>query len=184
MCGKVANDQRGFSLLEVLVVVTLLGLIGLIALPRLGEMTLVDPLSGSAARIVGLIGRVRSTAMESGKAQVLFLDSGNRRLWFEEEDSGAKRDQGPKSMVELPERVRLRAVRVAGGRQIAGDGPVRLWVSSQGLLRPFFLELSDGSGRIARLTVHPLYPKVDILILDPDGSPREPRPQPDWQRHT
>lgn len=172
MNGFSLGNHRGFGLMELLVVLTLLGIMASIALPRLGVVGGGDGLSASAARIVGLIGRARSNAVQTGKAQILYIDSGNGRLWFKEDLAASKRDQSPRNMVELPEAVRLRSVTVAEESR-AGDGPVKVWVSSQGLLRPLLLEVADGTGRAARLHVHPLFPKVDLIFLDPDGRPSQ-----------
>jgi len=181
--GLSLGSHRGFSLMELLVVLALLGIMATIALPRLGVVVGGDGLSASASRIVGLIGRARSRAVQTGKAQLLYIDSGNGRLWFKEEAAASKREQSPKTLVELPEAVRLRAVTVAD-ENLAGDGPVKVWISSQGLLRPLRLELADGSGRAARLHVHPLFPKVDLIFLDPDGRPSQPPSPGSPRRHS
>ena len=180
--GRIVSNRRGFSLMELLVVVSILGIVAIIALPRLGLVGGGDGLSASATRIVGLISRVRSNAVQSGKAQILYIDSGNGRLWFKEE-AASKYSRSPKTLVELPESVRLRSVTVAEENRV-GDGPVQLWVSSQGLLRPLLLELADGSGQILRLRVHSLFPKVDLIFLDPDGRPSQSQSPGRSRRHS
>lgn len=165
--GAVLKSWRstGFSLLELLVTCSLVAIVVVLALPVVGGITLSDPLAGSAARIAGLVDSARATALRTGTSQVLFIDSGNGRLWYEPEPSGKTMENSRGSSVQLPAGVQLRRVVVARAAP-QGDGPVRLWVSRRGTVTPAVLELADRRGKVLRLTVHALFPTVDIVPAD------------------
>jgi prepilin-type N-terminal cleavage/methylation domain-containing protein len=157
--------SNGFSLLELLVTCSLVAIVVVLALPVVGGVTLGDPLAGSAARIAGLVDSARATALRTGTSQVLSIDSGNGRLWYGPEPSGKTMENRRGSSIQLPAGVRLRRVVVARAEP-QGDGPVRLWVSRRGTVAPAVLELTDRHGKVLRLTVHALFPTVDIVPGD------------------
>lgn len=157
--------SAGFSLLELLVTCSLLVIVVVLALPMVGGITLSDPLAGSAARIAALVDSARATALRTGTSQILFIDGGNGRLWFESEPPGQPMENRRGSSVQLPTGVLLRKVVVVRDAAPAG-GLVRLWVSRRGTVAPAVLELGDRQGKTLRLTVHALFPKVDIVPAD------------------
>ncbi len=157
--------HAGFSLLELLVTCSLVAMVVVLALPVVGGITLSDPLAGSAVRIAGLVDSARATALRTGTSQVLLIDGGNGRLWYESEPTGKTVENRQLSLVELPAGVHLRKVVVASAVP-QGDGPVRLWVSRRGTVAPAVLELADGRGKALRLTVHALFHRVDIVPAD------------------
>ena len=169
-----SNREKGFSLLELLVVLGLAGIIAALTLPRLGTWPLSDPLASAAARIAGLIAGVKIAALQSGKAHLLVIDLDQGRLWFEEAAAEKLRRPPARAVVVIPERLKLRQVTVAGKSTPEG-GPIRVWVSPQGLLRPVVLDLAEPSGRILRVTAHSLYPRVEITARKEGGGPIQSR---------
>lgn len=173
--------STGFSLLELLVTCSLVAIVVVLALPVIGGISLSDPLAGSAARIAGLVDSARATALRTGTSQVLSIDSSNGRLWYEPEPTGKTVKNGQVPMVQLPAGVQLRRVVVTRAVSQA-DGPVRLWVSRRGTVAPAIFELADRHGKVLRLTVHALFPSVDIVPAEAAPALDHPVSLPSWRR--
>lgn len=173
--------SSGFTLLELLVTCSLVAIVMVFALPVVGGISLSDPLAGSAARIAGLVDSARATALRTGTSQVIAIDGGNGRLWYEPEPPGKTLENRRGSAVQLPAGVQLRKIVVA--RPVPqGDGPVRLSVSRHGTVVPVVLELADRQGKVLRLTVHALFPTVDIVPADAASALDHPASLPTWWR--
>jgi type II secretion system protein H len=69
--------RAGFSLIEMLIVVVVIGLMTLIALPRLADAFAQNNLNSARAKIISLYSVARATASGSSRTTVLRL-SGNR----------------------------------------------------------------------------------------------------------
>lgn len=173
--------STGFSLLELLVTCSLVAIVMVLALPVIGGISLSDPLAGSAARIAGLVDSARATALRTGTSQVLSIDGGNGRLWYEPAPSGETVENRQVPSVQLPTGVQLRRVVVTRAAP-QGDGPVRLWVSRRGTVAPAVLELADRHGKVLRLTLHALFPTVDIVPADGASALDHPASLPSWWR--
>jgi prepilin-type N-terminal cleavage/methylation domain-containing protein len=173
--------SSGFSLLELLVTCSLVAIVMVLALPVVGGIPLSDPLTGSAARIAALVDSARATALRTGTSQVLSIDGGNGRLWYEPEPPGKTLENRRVFSVQLPAGVQLRKMVVA--RAVPqGDGPLRLSVSRRGTVAPAVLELADRHGKVLRLTVHALFPTVDIVPVDGASALDHPASLPSWRR--
>ena len=72
-------EQRGFTLVETLIVVVLIGLVTAIALPSIRSGTAKRSLRGSRNTLVGLYGQARMTALQQGRTGQLRFD-GNKAL--------------------------------------------------------------------------------------------------------
>lgn len=71
--------QRGFSLLEIVVVVALIALLAGLAASTIGQALPGQQLRGSARELVTALRFTRAQAIASGREQVFELDVGNRR---------------------------------------------------------------------------------------------------------
>ena len=74
-------DERGASLLEVLVVAAVLGLVLAVTLPTLSEAKRSAALSGATARIQGLFFRARAFAVMNGFAHAVLFERGGDGSW-------------------------------------------------------------------------------------------------------
>jgi prepilin-type N-terminal cleavage/methylation domain-containing protein len=71
------SRRRGFTLVETLVVVVVVGLVSLIALPSLQNAWAHSSVLSAKSKITSLYYRARATAVESSRNTVLVTNSGN-----------------------------------------------------------------------------------------------------------
>ncbi|MGH7544670.1 MAG: GspH/FimT family pseudopilin [Gemmatimonadota bacterium] len=75
--------SRGFTLVEVLVVLVILGIAAAVVVPALPRMAEEDPLARSAEEVTNLLRRSRRTALERGAPVALTVDADANRYWVE-----------------------------------------------------------------------------------------------------
>ncbi len=73
--------RRGFTLIDVLVVLVLLGIMAAVTIPALGRVAAGDPLSGAADEVTGVLRQARKTAVERGKMVQVTIAPGEARYW-------------------------------------------------------------------------------------------------------
>ena len=75
------RGRRGFSLLEVIVVLSILGVVAGVTAPALRDAMRKDELTSSADEIIALIDRTRRTAVEYGAVTTLTIDATSKAYW-------------------------------------------------------------------------------------------------------
>jgi prepilin-type N-terminal cleavage/methylation domain-containing protein len=144
------HPRRGFSLLEVVVVLTILGFVAGVTAPALRDATRKDDLTASAEAIVSLVDRTRRTAADYGTHATLTIDVESTRYWvFIETTSGERAvASGAISLAAGAELVaRERRVTFAfdaSGKAFASDVGVRL----NGAIAPITVDPWRGDVRV------------------------------------
>jgi prepilin-type N-terminal cleavage/methylation domain-containing protein len=71
------SRRRGFTLVETLIVVVVIGLVSLIGLPRFQHAWAHSNVLSSKAKITSLYARARASAVESSRTAILVVNGGN-----------------------------------------------------------------------------------------------------------
>jgi prepilin-type N-terminal cleavage/methylation domain-containing protein len=79
---QIRTDSSGFSLLELLIVVAILGLVGLIAIPSISN-TFRFSVQSSAREVATLVKDTSNSAQISGKIHRMVYDLKNQQYWVE-----------------------------------------------------------------------------------------------------
>ena len=72
--------RRGFTLVEMLLVLVILGITAAVAVPAFGRLTVKDETAEAARELEMLLRRARTTALERGRATTLNLDPASGRF--------------------------------------------------------------------------------------------------------
>ncbi len=158
-------NEEGFTLLEFVVVILILGLMFGVALPRLYRPADNEPLRLSSTRLVETIRRVRVHAVSEGRLiRIRFtLPEGKwvvegldgKGIWLELINA-------PVENGRISEGVRLRQVNI-GGRPAASRGDVSLRFFPSGETEKAELYLINKGLNERTLSVHPFYNHVEII---------------------
>lgn len=160
-----ANEGHpaGFTLLELIIVVFLIGLFLVVSVPALRDTLVSDPLRSSARKMIGYLSGVRDKAVREQQPYVIFIDLDENRLWYRlESDTLAGRDELPeKGLLQLPESVDLRDVwiRTTGTES---RGVRELWLNRQGYLDRTIFHLENDDGEAISLVLSPFLPGVEV----------------------
>lgn len=131
--------EAGFTLLELLVVLFIVGMISLMAWPRLDRMPGAAVLQAASLQLGGQIRATRLAAIRTNRAQALTVDAAAGRYWSSVEPQ-------PQA---LPPHV---AVRIEGDCMARGGGLSVISFGANGSACDATIVLTDGR-RSARLTI-------------------------------
>ncbi|WP_457572840.1 prepilin-type N-terminal cleavage/methylation domain-containing protein [Desulfolithobacter sp.] len=149
-----SRPAAGFTLLELLVVMVLIGIMTVLAVPRLYSTLLTDPLKSSARRLIGLVAETSQQAVRSPQGYYLHLDLGEGRVWASAESEEVETPADQAALLHLPEQVRIRDVVSAhGGRRSMGS--TTIWFSRKGYVDKTLIHLQDRDGNELTLLLSP-----------------------------
>ncbi|MFV0438382.1 MAG: prepilin-type N-terminal cleavage/methylation domain-containing protein [Desulfopila sp.] len=169
--GRGLAGRRGFTLLEMLVVLVLLGILLVVSVPALRNAIVDDPLRSAARKMIGAINDVRQKAISGQQPYLLHFDLDENRLWVEREEGGGETDRNPQveNLWQLPEEVKIREVwQKRAGR--TRDGVVEVWVSGRGYMDQTVIGLEDSRGNGLSLVAFAFLPEIEVH--DGDYEPR------------
>ena len=160
--GKRCGRESGFTLLELVVVMSLLALMLYVAAPRLQNDLLSD---GTLRAARWIIAQVRTLQQEAVRAQTTFslhLDMAAGRLWVTHEamDAGLQA-AAEDAAYRLPRGVRLQEVAYPGGRQTEGVAVIRFY--PQEFSDMALIHIADDGGREFSFRIEPFLAGVKLF---------------------
>ena len=166
------NTTKGYTLIELAVVVILIGLFLGLSIPRFQYTIVSDELKATTRRIVGVVKGLRDEAIRGQQVHIFHLDLESHRLWIEpagigEEERALARERAFK----FPPGVRILDVWCRGkGKKV--DGEVAIRFSKKGYVEETVIHLGADDGREFTLVLSPflgtikVYDKyVDIAVM-------------------
>lgn len=156
------QNQKGYTLIELMVVIVLLGLIFTIATPKIRDALFRDELKGATRQMVGLINRLRNDAVREHKDYLLHFDLESNRFWFdtpsmtEDERAQVAADASP-----LPEQVNIMDVWISGEGKIM-LGEVRIRINKKGYIQQSAIHLGTEDQREFTLLLSPFLRRIEI----------------------
>ncbi len=97
------RHRNGFTLLELIVVITLLGIMLVFTVPRFHDTLFIDESKKSARWIIGKVRALKEAAIRNQKRYTLHIDLDTQRYWETDESMSAEdRESAALSAVSLP----------------------------------------------------------------------------------
>ncbi len=152
--------KKGFTLLELVVVIGLLGLMLVITVPRFRQALMTNELKASTRKIVGLVRGVRDRAIRDHSAYLLHIEIGASRFWVAVDGASPEeiilaKDNG----FRLPAEVRVLDVWLRSrGKMTAGEVVIRC--SRKGYLEQSIIHLGAGDGDRMSLLLTPFLGEI------------------------
>lgn len=149
------TDDRGFTLLELLVVSILIAIMLSLSVPAFRTSLVTDQLRQAARRVIGTVNEARQEAARSANGCNLDLDISENQLSYDcpepagqDESAASSGDEKPLNITELPPTVRISSV-WSGADQNVTAGTITLWINKNGLMEQTIINLSDGDRDLA-----------------------------------
>ncbi|MFY9941200.1 MAG: prepilin-type N-terminal cleavage/methylation domain-containing protein [Desulfobacterales bacterium] len=157
------GGQDGFTLIELVVVMSLLALMLYVAIPRLQNDLLTDGTLRVARRIIAQVRTLQEEAVRVQATFSLHLDLTANRMWVTDERMDtAQQDAAAEAAYRLPRGVSLMAVAYPdGNRQTIGVAQIRFYpqeVSDMALIH-----ISDEGGREFSFRIEPFLAGVKLF---------------------
>jgi len=122
-------NKRGYTLIELSVVVLLIGIMLLVTVPRVWDTLLNDNLKAVTRRLINTVRELRYESVREQTDYILHIDLNNPAFWSYPADTTAeKRAELRKGAFRLPEGIRIVDVRQADeARRTEGEVLVRFF---------------------------------------------------------
>jgi general secretion pathway protein H len=153
--------DRGYTLIELSVVVLLIGMMLLIAVPRVRDTLFNDDLKAATRQLVGASRELRNEAVREQVDYILHLDLNQPGFWTYSADTTAeKRSEIRKRAVLFPEGIRIAGVRhMEEVRKTEGEASVRFF--RKGYVEPTVIHLTK-EDRTFTLVFNPFLQTVSV----------------------
>jgi general secretion pathway protein H len=159
--------SRGFSLIELIVVLVVIGLSASLVVPSLSRFSKTVELKGAARKISAILRYCRSEAVNKGQTYQIIFDSDLREVRVQKTESSEEKEQELKregksvrQMYHLPTGIHVKEVNIASP-QYASDYPTFEFYPNGGSNGGSFLLSSEERGGY-RIKVHFLTGMVAI----------------------
>jgi len=158
---KASHHTRGYTLIELVVVIVLLGLMFGITVPRFRQALLNDPLDTTALRLVGLVQNLRERAISGQVSYILHFDIREKRIWsFASTASEEEQETARERAYELPADVKIHDVWSWSSGKFFNEGTIRF--SRKGYIEQSVIHLQSEDGREMSLELIPFLGSIKI----------------------
>ena len=159
----VIRNHEGFTLIELVVVVTLIVMMIGLTMPQIRNTLLSDNLKRIALRMAGLAKNLRDEAVRERKTYGLHLDMVRQQYWIgfaamTEEDQALAQENAEK----LPSDVQILDVWFKEEGKVS-EGEAVILFFKKGYVQPSVIHLGDDDGRRFTVVLSPFGGKVKIL---------------------
>ena len=154
MCSQ-SNHSRGFTLIEILVVMVLISLVTAFTLPSIRTSLFSDQLKATARRLVGFVTEVSQSAVSGQSEYRISFDLEENRVWATPGAAKNKQEEEVKAInLIVPESVRIVDVVSVDGDKNA-QGTAELYLSKKGYVNKTAIHLRSDDGRDMTIVLSP-----------------------------
>jgi len=154
------NTTKGYTLIELTVVVALIGMMLAVSVPRFRYSLITDNLKSVTRRMIGVVKEIRDDAVREQKAYFLYLDLESNKLWVEYPGMGQEEREAIRERAfTFPEDVRIMDVwGQERGKQADGETAIRF--TKKGYVEYTAIHLGAEDGRVFTLILSPFLGKI------------------------
>jgi prepilin-type N-terminal cleavage/methylation domain-containing protein len=151
--------SRGFTLIELIVVIALLGIMIAFSVPRLHDTLFLDDTKKSSRWIIGKVKALKESAIQNQKQYVLHIDLDTDRIWETHESmSPESLETAALDAYALPGDVKIIDVEFPiGGKKISGQADITFYKS--GYTDKALIHIQDSIDQLSFL-IEPFFTKV------------------------
>jgi len=155
------TDTKGYTLIEISVVIVLVGVILLMAIPRVRDTMTNDRMRSAARHLSGTARELRANAVREQVDHYLHIDLDKRLVWNTRDDMTAENRTLRRSQARsLPSGVRIADVALVDvGKKNEGEVMIRFF--SQGYVQPAAIHLTDEE-RVMTLIFQPFLSTFEV----------------------
>ncbi len=157
---KQTNTTKGFTLIELTVVVFLIGIMLAVSIPRFRYSLITDNLKSTTRRIIGLIKGLRNEAIREQKIYLLHFDIESNQVWIDFDGiTKEEREMAQEKALHFPSDVHILDIWTKGlGKKVGGE--VVIQFSKKGYVQQTLIHLGAEDGREFTLLLNPFLAKI------------------------
>ena len=158
---KTSTQGKGYTLIELIVVIVLLGLMLGITVPKFRQAILSDSLNATSLRIIGLVENLRERAISSQVSYILHFDMREKKLWaFASTASEEEQEAAKERAYQLPPDVKIADVWSWSSGKLYDEATIHF--SKKGYIEQSMLHLQSQDGRQLSLELTPFLGSIKI----------------------
>jgi len=151
---------RGYTLLELILVILIFSLVLSLAIPRLGGLIRSDELRASALRLVGLIKDTRNRAMMEQRYYRLYFEPNTSNVWTEKIET--VREDVEKKKKSISRDVIVKGI-WSGTKGKQSEGEVWITFSPMGYCDGALIYLLDDKSKSFTIQINPFGTQIDLI---------------------
>lgn len=158
---KNASASQGYTLLELIVVIVLLGLMFGLTVPKFRQAILSDSLDATSLRIIGLVQDLREKAISDQVSYVLHFDIREKKLWaFASTASEEEQETAKERAYQLASDIRIEDIWSWSSGKLYDEAVIRF--SKKGYIEQSMIHLQAEDGRQLSLELTPFLGSITI----------------------
>ncbi len=156
----ISKEEGGFTLLELLVVCTLITIMMAVSVPALRNSIFTDELKASTRKIIGIVKGVRERAIREQVPMLLKFDVEEGKISCG--DGTKDEDDSTLSELDLPSSVEIVNVLTSSNTQ-AELSVISLWVSKRGYMDHTIIQLRDNTDSKVSIIFSPFLGSIEVV---------------------
>ena len=158
---KTSRAAKGYTLLELIVVLIILGLMMGLTVPKLRQTLLSDNLDATSLRIIGLVENLRERAISDQVSYVLHLDMREKKIWtFAATATEEEQETAMERAYQLPADVNISDIWSWSKGKLYDE--TTIYFSRKGYIEQSMIHLQSQDGRQLSLELTPFLGTIKI----------------------
>jgi len=175
------GDAQGFTLIEMIVVVSLIVIFLSVGIPSMRQAIYADPLKTTARKMIGIVNEARQRAQEERQPYLIVIDRAQRKFWLEKDvPAGSAAGDKATNNTDSTGTADTADAAVKGEEQPLPDGVeigelqredetgadsdlLSIWISGKGYVNRTRLQLVNDDGDALFLDFQPFIAEVAIF---------------------
>jgi prepilin-type N-terminal cleavage/methylation domain-containing protein len=158
------DPDRGFTLIELTVVIALISIVFFFTIPKLQTEILTDPIKKTSRWLLANIRSLKERSYREKKDYILYIDTDANAFWMSErmpaeEKEDAQSKNGEDRKYNLPEGMRILNVEFPGNVEIT-TGVAEILFYAKGYSETAFIHLEDRDNRRLSFLIEPFLPEL------------------------
>ncbi len=159
--GPKSLAEKGFSLVELLVVCVLISIMVSLGVPALRDALFNDPLKSTVRKTIGLVNGVRELALRTRQPYFLHISSRENRIWYEREVRTEDGEHESKGLLRIPEGIHIQEI-LSAGKDVSAMEQVAVWITRQGYMHETRIRFADDAGHSLTVQFLPFVDSVQV----------------------
>jgi len=158
---KISPGTGGYTLIELIVVIVLLGLMFGLVVPKFRQAVISDGLDATSLRLIGLVEDLRERAISNQVSYVLHFDMREKELWAFPTDATAEEQETARERAyRLPDDVAIEDIWSWSRGKLYDETSIHF--SKKGYIEQSMIHLQSEDGRQLSLELTPFLGSIKI----------------------